>query len=317
MPKFHDPNVLVGTETADDAGVYRLTDDIAIVQTIDFFPPVVDDEFTYGQIAATNAISDIYAMGGTPKTALNLVGFPDDKLPLTVLNKILRGGADRAVEAQCVILGGHTVRDSEIKFGMAVTGIVHPKQILTNAAARPGDKLVLTKPLGTGFVTTAAKARHCPKDAYDAAIASMIHLNKAGCEAMREVGVHSATDITGFGLAGHAYEMAQGSGATLVIDLTKLPLLPHIGDLVRGGYFTRASKTNAEFVAPGLRIEGKPDPVQLAVFYDAQTSGGLMICVPAEKAEELVQRCKAKGTPTAVIIGEVTAKQDVWLVAGG
>src|SRR5262249_33347722 len=161
LHKIHDPNLLVGTETADDAGVYRLTDDLAIVQTIDFFPPVIDDPFIYGQIAAANAISDVYAMGGTPKTALNLVGFPDDKLPLSLLGEILRGGAERAKEAACVIVGGHTVRDAEIKYGMAVTGLVHPKRILTNASAKPGDKLVLTKPLGTGFVTTAHKANDC------------------------------------------------------------------------------------------------------------------------------------------------------------
>lgn len=317
LPKIHDPNVLVGTETADDAGVYRLTDDLAIVQTLDFFPPVVDDPFVYGQIAAANAISDIYAMGGTPKTALNLVGFPDDKLPLTLLGEILRGGAERAKEAGCVIIGGHTVRDVEIKYGMAVTGVVHPQRILTNAAARPGDKLVLTKPLGTGFITTAHKANDCPAEALDAAIRGMIQLNKAGCDAMLEVGVHAATDVTGFGLAGHAYEMAQGSGVTLVIDLERLPLLPRVGDLVRKGYFTRASGTNETFVAPGLRLEGKPDPVRRAVFYDAQTSGGLVICVSGDRAEDLVKACISKGTLTAAIIGEVIPKQDVWLVARG
>jgi selenide,water dikinase len=317
MPKIVDPNLLVGTETADDAGVYRLTDDLAIVQTVDFFPPVVNDPFTYGQIAAANAISDVYAMGGTPTTALNLVGFPDDKLPLTVLGDILRGGADRAKEAGCVILGGHTVRDSEIKYGMAVTGTIHPQGIITNATAKPGDRLVLTKPLGTGFVTTAHKADNCPAEAYDAAVGSMIQLNRAGRDAMQEVGVDAATDITGFGLAGHMYEMAQGSGVTIVIDLERLPILPRIGDLVRKGYFTRASKTNASFVAPGLRIEGKPDPVRLEVFYDAQTSGGLLIVVPAEKVDRLVKTCKDRGTLTAAVIGEVTAKQDVWLVARG
>jgi selenide,water dikinase len=317
LPKVIDPNLLVGTETADDAGVYRLTDEIALVQTIDFFPPVVDDPFIYGQIAAANALSDVYAMGGTPKTALNLVGFPDDKLPLTLLGEILRGGADRAKEAGCVIVGGHTVRDAEIKFGMAVTGLIHPQKILTNAAAKPGDKLVLTKPLGTGFVTTAHKANDCPAEAFDAAVTSMIQLNKAGCDAMLEVGVHSVTDITGFGLAGHAYEMAQGSGMTIVIDLERLPLLPRVGDLVRKGHFTRASKTNATFVESGLRIEGKLDPVRREMFYDAQTSGGLMISVPREKAEELIKACKSKGTLTAVVIGEVTAKQDAWLVVRG
>jgi selenide,water dikinase len=317
LPRIHDPNVLVGTETADDAGVYRLTDELALVQTIDFFPPVVDDPYLYGQIAAANSLSDVYAMGGVPKTALNLVGFPDDKLPMSLLGEILRGGAERTAAAECVIIGGHTVRDAEIKFGMSVTGVVHPQKIFTNANARPGDKLVLTKPLGTGFVTTGHKLGWCPPEAFDAAIESMTALNKAGRDAMVEVGGHAATDITGFGLAGHAYEMAEGSGATLVIDLNALPLLPRVEDLIRKGYYTRASKTNASFVAPGLRIEGRPDPLRMDVFYDAQTSGGLMICVPGARADALVQKCKALGCITAVVIGEVTPKQDAALVVRG
>jgi selenide,water dikinase len=315
MPRLHDPNVLVGTETADDAGVYRLTDDIALVQTLDFFPPLVDDPFVYGQIAASNSLSDIYAMGGMPKTALNLVGFPDDKLPLTILGEILRGGAERTTKAGCVIIGGHTVRDTEIKFGLAVTGLVHPQKIFTNANAKPGDKLVLTKPLGTGFVTTGYRMGWCPQEALNPAVESMIALNRPGRDAMVEVGAHAATDITGFGLAGHAYEMAEGSGTTLVIHLSALPLLPRVEEFVHKGYYTRASKTNASFVAPGLRIEGKPDLVLLDIFYDAQTSGGLMISVPADKTDDLVQKCKANGCISAAVIGEVTAKQNVWLVA--
>ncbi len=317
LPKVDDPNLLVGTETADDAGVYRLTDDIAIVQTIDFFPPVVDDAYTYGRIAAANSLSDIYAMGGVPKTALNLVGFPDDKLPLTVLREIMRGGAERCQEAGCVIVGGHTVRDAEIKFGMAVTGLIHPKRIFTNAAARPGDKLVLTKPLGTGFVTTAHKARACPQETFEAACASMIELNRSAAEAMIAAGAHSATDITGFGLAGHAFEMALGSRATLVIELSRLPLLPGVGELVRQGFYTRASKTNESYVAAGLRLEGTPDPVRLAIFYDAQTSGGLLIAVPAERAEALVEDARRRGATHTCIIGEVVEHSNdaVWLVA--
>ncbi len=204
MPARSDPNLLVGTETHDDAGVYRLTDAIALVQTIDFFPPVVDDPFVYGQIAAANALSDVYAMGGTPTTALNLVGYPDDKLGLEWLGEILRGGAERCSAAGCTIVGGHTVRDAEIKFGYAVTGVVHPQRIVTNATARPGDCLVLTKPLGTGFITTAHKASACPDDVLHAACASMIQLNNIGRDVMLAVGAHAATDVTGFGLAGHA-----------------------------------------------------------------------------------------------------------------
>jgi selenide,water dikinase len=302
--------LLVGTETHDDAGVYRLTDELAIVQTIDFFPPVVNDTYVYGQIAAANALSDIYAMGGTPRTALNLVGYPDDKISLDWLGEILRGGAERCHAAGAVILGGHTVRDAEIKFGYAVTGTIHPDHILTNAAARPGDKLVLTKPLGTGFVTTAHKAGDCPEEVYQAACASMIQLNDIGRDAMLEIGVHSATDITGFGLAGHAYEMAEGSQVTLVIDLACLPLLPGAESLAHPPYLTRASATNAAYVAQGLRIEGRPDPVRLQFFYDAQTSGGLLISVAAEKAEKLVTTLKAKGASAASVVGEVTERTD-------
>src|SRR5262249_25632041 len=213
-------------ETHDDAGVYRLTDEIALVQTLDFFPPVVDDPFVYGQIAAANALSDVYAMGGIPKTALNLVGYPDDKLSLDWLGDIMRGGAERCQLAGVSILGGHTVRDGEIKFGYSVTGTIHPDKILTNASAKAGDKLVMTKPLGTGFATTANKAGACPKELFDAACKSMIQLNQIGRDAMLKVGAHSATDITGFGLAGHAFEMAEGSGTTIILNLNKLPLLP-------------------------------------------------------------------------------------------
>ncbi len=309
-----DPNLLVGTETHDDAGVYRLTDEIALVQTIDFFPPVVDDAYIYGQIAAANALSDVYAMGGTPKTALNLVGFPDDKEDLALLGTILEGGAERCQAAGCLVIGGHTVRDAEIKFGMAVTGIVHPQKIFTNARARPGDRLVLSKPLGTGFVTTAHRAGHCPQDVFEAACAQMVQLNDFARDAMIEAAAHSATDITGFGLAGHAFEMAEGSGTTLVLELSKLPLIPGAEALARKPYLTRASATNASYVAQGLRIEGKTDPIRLEFFYDAQTSGGMMISVPAERAESLVKNLREKGAPAACIIGEVIDRADVALI---
>ncbi len=315
LPEHQDPNLLVGTETRDDAGVYRLTEDLAIVQTIDFFPPVVNDPFVFGQIAAANALSDVYAMGGTPRTALCLVGYPDDKLSLDWLGEIMRGGEDRCAAAGTVVLGGHTVRDAEIKFGYAVTGTIHPDRILTNAAARPGDKLVLTKPLGTGFVTTAHRANECPDEVFQAACASMIQLNDTGMKAMLEAGAHSATDVTGFGLAGHAYGMAQGSGTTLVLDLSRLPLIHGSERLARSGHFrTRASATNAAFVADDLRIEGKPDPVRLEFFYDAQTSGGLLISVPADRAEALVARAREGGAAATAVVGEVTARGDKALV---
>jgi selenide,water dikinase len=275
---------------------------------------VVNDPFLYGQIAAANAVSDVYAMGGVPKTALNLVGYPDDKLEMDWLGLILEGGAERCRAAGVVIVGGHTVRDAEIKFGMAVTGLIHPQRILTNASARPGDRLVLTKPLGTGFVTTAHKAEACPEDVFRAATASMVQLNDVGRDAMLAVGVHSATDVTGFGLAGHSYEMAQGSGCTLVFELSRLPLIPGVEQLVRKPYLTRASGTNTAYVAPGLRIEGRPDPTRLEVFYDAQTSGGLLISVPRERAEALVDEARKRGAAAACIVGEITERQGTTLL---
>jgi selenide,water dikinase len=314
LHKSHDPNLLVGTETGDDAGVYRLTDDLAIVQTIDFFPPVVNDPFIYGQIAAANSLSDIYAMGGTPRTALNLVGYPDDKESLDWLGEIFRGGEERMQAAGAVVIGGHTVRDAEIKFGYAVTGTIDPRHVLTNAAARPGDKLVLTKALGTGFITTAHRAGNCPEEPFKAAVASMIQLNDLGKEAMLAAGAHSATDITGFGLAGHAYGMAKGSGTTIIIELSRLPLLPGAEKLAHRPYLTRASATNAAYVADDLHVEGRPDPVRMDFFYDAQTSGGLLISVPADHAERLVADLHARGVPAASVVGEVVARQEKLLI---
>ncbi len=254
-------------------------------------------------------------MGGTPKTALNLVGYPDDKDPeMTWLFAMLQGGEERCRAAGAVIVGGHTVRDSEIKFGYAVTGIIHPQRILSNASAHPGDKLVLTKPLGTGFVTTAHKADECPEEVLQAACASMVQLNDIGKDAMLKAGAHAATDITGFGLAGHGYEMADGSKLTLVIELGRLPLLPGAERLARKPSLTRASATNASYVQPFLRIDGKPDPVRLEFFYDAQTSGGLLISVPAGRAEALVEKARARGAASACVIGEVQERSGAALV---
>jgi selenide,water dikinase len=295
----------VGTETHDDAGVFRVRPDLALVQTLDFFPPVVDDPFVYGQIAAANALSDVYAMGGAPLTALNLACFPDDKLDFEILGRIIAGGAERCTAADCTVVGGHTVRDAEIKFGLAVTGTIHPERILTNATAQPGDRLILTKPLGTGFVTTAAKNRKCPDDVLSAACASMIELNKGACDAMLAVGVSAATDVTGFGLAGHAMEMAEGSHVTLAIDLGRLPLIAGIEQLDVAKFRTRASRTNREYTESFSRIEGSPGERQLDFFYDAQTSGGLLISVPVTKSEELLHRLRDTKTPAAAVIGEV------------
>jgi selenide,water dikinase len=253
-------------------------------------------------------------MGGTPRTALNLACYPDDKEDLDWLGEIFRGGDEKVTEAGAVILGGHTVRDAEIKFGYAVTGTIHPRHILTNAAARPGDKLVLTKPLGTGFVTTAHRAGHCPEEVFQAAVATMVQLNAIGRDAMLAAGAHAATDVTGFGLAGHAYGMTKGSGTTLVIELPRLPLLPGAEKLARRPYLTRASATNAAYVADDLRIEGKPDPVRLEFFYDAQTSGGLLISVPGDQADALVADASARGASGTCIVGEVLERGDKALI---
>lgn len=314
LPKQDDPNLLVGPATMDDAGVYRLSDDLAVVQTLDFFPPLVDDPYVFGQIAAANALSDIYAMGGVPKTAMNLVGFPDDKLDLEILGRILQGGAERVISAGATMVGGHSVRDTEIKYGLSATGIIDPNCIVANAGARPGDMLILTKPLGTGFVTTAFKAQKCPDATFQSACASMIELNAAGAGVMQQFDVRGGTDITGFGLAGHANEIAEASGTTLVLDVGKLPCIPGSDELVRRKYFTRASNTNRAFVAPVTRTEGGVDPLLEEFLYDAQTSGGLLMCVAADKAGQAVEALQQAGTPVACVIGHVEERRDVNLL---
>lgn len=305
LPQFDDPNLIVGTEGFSDAGVYRLRDDLLIVQSLDFFPPLVDDPFTFGQIAAANAMSDIFAMGARPVTALNIVCFPDKELDMSVLAEILKGGAERVRMAGAVVAGGHSVRDAEIKYGLSVTGIVKPEELITNRAARPGEVLVLTKPLGTGFVTTAAKGGRCRDEVISQAMLSMASLNMAASLAAVEFGVKAATDITGFGLAGHALELAQSSGVTLSIDIRRLPLLDGAFELAQQGNKTRASGSNRAFVEPETRIDAGVDPVLLEFAFDAQTSGGLLISVAADRAGELIARCRAGGAAATCAIGEV------------
>lgn len=256
-----------------------------------------------------NALSDVYAMGGIPKTALNLVAYPDDEDPqLTWLGKILEGGAERCMAAGAVIAGGHTIRDKEIKFGLSVTGIVHPDKVLTNAGAKPGDRLVLTKPLGTGFVTTAHKANACPEALFKAACLSMVQLNKVGADALQHLHPHGMTDITGYGFAGHALEMALGSNTTLVFELQKLPRFAGIETLIAKRFFTRASKTNREYILPHLRVEGNPDKVSMELALDAQTSGGLLVSLPKEEVALFIKAALANGAICAVEVGEVQAK---------
>jgi selenide,water dikinase len=314
LPKFDDPNLIVGTEDFSDAGVYRLRDDLFIVQSLDFFPPLVDDPFLYGQIAAANSMSDIFTMGAAPTTVMNIVGFPDDKLELSILNEILRGGAERVVMAGAVIVGGHTVRDVEIKYGLSVTGVVEPERLITNSKAKAGDVLVLTKALGTGFITTAFKAGKCPDDVLEAATAGMIQLNSIGRDAAQSVQAKAATDITGFGLAGHAGEMAQASRVTLILELNRLPILPGVKHLARQGNKTRASTTNRAYAEAFMRIEEPADSFTLEVAFDAQTSGGLLISIAADKADELVNSARTAGAEATCIVGKVIEKQDVSLI---
>ncbi len=309
LPLFDDPNLLIGPEHFSDAGVYRVSDDLAIVQTVDFFPPLVDDPFVFGQIAAANSISDVYATGGQPRTALNIVGFPDKDAPLEILNQILAGGADKVREAGAVIVGGHSVRDAEIKYGLAVTGFVDPRKMMTNRAARPGDVLVLTKALGTSFVVTAHRAGTCPPAILAFAVDSMVKLNKSAAEAAMLLGARAATDVTGFGLAGHALELAEASGATVVLELAKVPLLVGAEALARAGNQSRANKSNRDFTAPRTRVESDADELKLEFCFDPQTSGGLLIAIASDRADELVARCRAGGAPQADVVGFVEERR--------
>lgn len=314
LPSFSDPNLIIGAEGFSDAGVYRIDDDTAIVQSVDFFPPLVDDPFVFGQIAAANSFGDVYAMGGRPITAMNVVGFPDDKLDLNVLAEILRGGAERVLQAGAVVVGGHSVRDTEIKFGLSVTGVVNPKQMLTNQNARPGDRLVLTKGLGTGFITTANRAGRCPEDVMQAACDSMSSLNDVASRAAVEHGARAATDITGFGLAGHTLEMARASSVTIELRLHDLPLLPGVEPLLIRKNYTRANATNHAYAAPSMQIDVRPDDPRAECLFDPQTSGGLLIAVSADRADELVSSCRAQGLDQTVVIGQVVDQTDSELV---
>ncbi len=313
LPRIDDPNLLVSPERLDDAGVYKLRDDLAIVQTVDFFPPLVDDPFVFGQISAANSLSDVYAMGGTPVSCLNIVGFPDDKLPIEILVEILKGGSDKIVEAGAVLAGGHSVRDAEIKYGLSVTGTIDPRKISANDGAQPGDKLVLTKPIGSGNLTTAFKKNKLSEEGLQQCIEVMRQLNRAGAEAMNAVGVSAATDITGFGLLGHANEMAAGSGVTITIEAAAVPLMDEVMHLAKKKIFTRAVETNLASIAANLD-RGSVDELLIRVLGEAQTSGGLLISVPADRTDALVAQLKERGTWCANVIGEVGQRHDHSLV---
>lgn len=279
MPTHADHRVLVGRETFDDAGVFVLRDDLALVQTVDFFAPIVDDPYVFGQIAAANALSDVFAMGGEPLTAMAIVGFPSGKLPPSVLAEILRGGQDKVREAGAVLIGGHSIIDEELKFGLSVTGQAHPDRLLTNATARRGDRLVLTKPLGTGLLATAAKADRLSAEALSVLHASMSALNATASRAALAAGVTCATDVTGFGLLGHALNVARGSDVTLRIDGRRLPELPGARELWRAGTRTGGSERNESYLASHVD-SAVADPSDLALALDPQTSGGLLLAVP-------------------------------------
>jgi selenide,water dikinase len=305
----------VGTNTADDAAVYRLTDDLAIVQTVDVFTPVVDEPYHYGAISAANALSDVYAMGGRPILALNIVGFPRSTLPLSVLDEILRGGADKTAEAGVIIAGGHSIDDPEPKYGLAVTGVVRPDAVVRNVGARPGDQLVLTKPLGLGVLTTGIKQGKTSPAAAAEAITVMETLNRAAAEAMTAVGVHAATDITGFGLLGHLYEMTSGSRVRARIHYGRVPILQEARTLVRQGAVAGGTTRNYEYLQPRATF-GELDEGDRILLCDAQTSGGLLIAVPPERLDALTAALRARGVATVAHIGEITGGEDGRIAVG-
>lgn len=287
LPPSFDPNLLVGSNPADDAAIYRLRDDLALVQTVDFFTPIVDDPYTYGQIAAANSLSDVYAMGGVPLTALNIVGFPVKTLPLEILSEILRGGADKAAEAGVSIVGGHTVDDTEPKYGLAVTGTVHPDRYLTAHGGRVGDRMLLSKPLGTGVVTTALKAGDAAESHVEQAVRWMTTLNRSASEAMMAAGAHAATDITGFGLLGHLVQLCQASGVSARVRSSAVPLLPGAMEYARSGHIPAGGRTNRAAVEDHVRFAPDVDEGMRTLLTDPQTSGGLLICLPAASVERL------------------------------
>ncbi|MGN8886841.1 selenide, water dikinase SelD [Blautia sp. HCP28S3_G10] len=311
LPKFQNPDLLVGTETSDDAAVYRISDELAIIQTLDFFTPVADDPYDFGQIAAANALSDVYAMGGEPKTALNIVAFPKD-MDTEILGEILRGGADKVMEAGAVLAGGHTILDDTPKYGLSVTGFVHPDKFWKNYGAQTGDRLILTKALGTGIINTAIKADMASERAREAALASMKTLNKGARDVLKKYQIHACTDVTGFGLGGHGTEMAEGSNKTLVIHTAQLPLLPNVEEYASMGLIPGGAYRNRNFA-------GKSGYTSTAVLwkedlvFDPQTSGGLLAAVPEKEVDSIVKELKKAGL-AASVIGEVIDRTEHTLI---
>lgn len=305
LPEPHDPNLLVGISTSDDAGVYRIGEGLALVNTVDFFPPIVDDPYDFGCIAAANALSDVYAMGGRPVTAMNLVAFPKEGLSLDVLHEILRGGAEKLAEAGVALVGGHSVTDPEPKYGLAVTGLIDPARVVTNAGARAGDRLVLTKPIGVGLITTALKQGVADVRAVAQAVECMVRLNRRAAELMVEAGAHACTDITGYGLLGHAMEMATASDVVLRIAHRRVPHFPDALELLARGIMPSGLASNRRAFSSRVRFDAAVPEIRRDLLFDPQTSGGLLIALPEAAASQIVERLAAEGYAGAEVIGGV------------
>lgn len=308
-------NVIVGLERADDAGVYRINDDLALIQTVDFFTPVVDDPYWFGQIAAANALSDVYAMGGQPKTAMNLVAFPVNQMDLSVLRRIIQGGVHKLAEAGVVLMGGHSIEDKELKYGLSVTGFVHPARVLTKKNLRTGDRLVLTKPLGTGIVNTAIKAAMAPADLVQKVTRIMTALNRVAAEVMARFDVHACTDVTGFGLLGHLAEMVSGSGRGVRLFSSQVPVIPEAFEFATMGLIPAGAYRNREFREPMIAFEATIERCRQDILFDPQTSGGLLISIGRDHADGLVAALGDAGIDDATQIGEVleSSEEKIWV----
>lgn len=311
LPVISDPKVIRDVSSWDDAGVYQLSDELAIIQTIDFFTPIVDDPYDFGQIAVTNALSDVYAMGGKPLTALNIVCFPIESLDISVLKDILRGGTDKMLEAGVVLVGGHSIDDSELKYGLSVTGTVHPERLVSNSGARVGDKLILTKPLGTGIINTAVKAGMVTDETVARLTRCMATLNARAAELMQAVGVNACTDITGFGLLGHTATLARNSQVGIHFYAASIPFFPEASEFAAQGLCPGGLYRNREFYADSVRISSEVPSSMQDVLFDPQTSGGLLICLEPEKAELLLERLRQSDVDEAAIIGEAVSDTKV------
>lgn len=309
LPKFEDENLIVGIDTSDDAAVYKIDEKRGVILTLDFFTPVVDDPYIFGQIAAANSLSDVYAMGGKPITVMNIVCFPNC-LPLDILTKILKGGADKVAEAGAIVVGGHSVEDDEPKFGLSVMGMVDIDKITANSGARPGDLLILTKPLGLGIINTAVKADVASKEAAAKAIETMAYLNRDAANAAAKVGIHACTDITGFGLLGHAYEMAEGSNTTIEIWSDLLPIIRESIELAKDGIIPAGAYNNRKHLEGKVLFNNRPAQYLEDIMFDPQTSGGLLFAVPRAKADELMLLLSQNNKTECAIVGEVKERTD-------